>query len=84
MNILNYEDWRQEEARGFIRETMYEQNFVQNVKAVFEMLKPELKKDGKQWCCIWGAMPENYIAGFGDTPQKAIYDFYNSYLNEKP
>lgn len=48
---------------------------LQEDKTIFEMMKPRLEIDGNQWCCIWGIMPENYIAGFGDSPCKAISDF---------
>jgi hypothetical protein len=53
----------------------------QKEKAIFEMLKPDLKVDGNQWCCLWGELPEVCIVGFGDTPANAVVQFYNAYLN---
>lgn len=32
-------------------------------------------KDGDQWCVLWGKDLQNGIAGFGDTPVKAMYAF---------
>lgn len=36
-------------------------------------------KDGDQCCWIFGEMPEHYIAGFGDTPEKAMNDFWTNF-----
>ncbi len=78
-NVIQYEDWRQEEVRGDLSWI----NRLTMEREVFQMLQPRLEKDGNQWCCIWGHMPELYIAGFGDTPAKAVSDFFNSYHNQK-
>jgi len=42
---------------------------------LFSMLKPLLIKDGNQWCCLYGENLQVGIAGFGDTPYKAIIDW---------
>jgi hypothetical protein len=42
---------------------------------LFSMLKPKLYKDGNQWCVLYGDDLKSGIAGFGDTPRLAIYDF---------
>jgi hypothetical protein len=39
---------------------------------LFSMLKPSLSKDGNQWCVLYGENLQVGIAGFGDTPYKAI------------
>jgi hypothetical protein len=39
---------------------------------LFTMLKPQLCKDGNQWCCLYGKDLQVGIAGFGDTPHLAI------------
>lgn len=56
---------------------------LEQQKHVFQMLNPRLEIDGNQWCCIWGAMPELYIAGFGDTPAQAIRNFVSDYYTSK-
>jgi hypothetical protein len=39
---------------------------------LFSILKPTLKQDGNQWCCLYGEDLQVGIAGFGDTPYLAI------------
>ena len=39
---------------------------------LFSMLKPTLSRDGNQWCVLFGEDLQSGIAGFGDTPHKAI------------
>lgn len=39
------------------------------------MLKPRLSIDGNQWCALYGANLQDGVAGFGDSPDKAYYDF---------
>lgn len=41
----------------------------------FALLKPKISIDGNQWCCLYGDNIQDGIAGFGDTPMKAIYDW---------
>lgn len=42
---------------------------------VISSLKPIIKKDGDQWCVLLGENLQEGIAGFGDTPYKAILEF---------
>jgi len=46
---------------------------------LFAQLKPSLKKDGGQWCVLYGDNPQVGIAGFGDSPHLAIMDFNNQW-----
>lgn len=48
---------------------------------LFAMLKPDVKKDGNQWCVLYGSDLQEGIAGFGNTPYLAILDF-NSQFNK--
>lgn len=32
-------------------------------------------KDGDQWCVLLGGDLQSGVSGFGDTPEKAIFDF---------
>lgn len=41
----------------------------------FALLKPKLTKDGDQWCVLYGEDLQSGIAGFGDTPYKAVLDW---------
>ena len=42
---------------------------------LFSILKPTLSKDGNQFCVLYGDDLQVGIAGFGDTPYKAILDW---------
>lgn len=42
---------------------------------LFSMLKPQLFKDGDQWCVLYGENIQEGICGFGETPRKAIFAF---------
>jgi hypothetical protein len=35
----------------------------------------KLSLDGNQWCALFGADLQGGVAGFGDTPTEAVYDF---------
>jgi len=39
------------------------------------LFKPKLSIDGNQWCALYGQNLQDGIAGFGDTPAKAMLDF---------
>lgn len=47
----------------------------QNEFNLVAMLKPEIKKDGNQWCVLYGDNLQVGIAGFGDSPHLAVMDF---------
>ena len=42
---------------------------------LFSILKPKLVQDGNQWCVLYGEDLQSGIAGFGDTPYKAVMDW---------
>lgn len=39
------------------------------------VFKPTLSKDGDMWCALFGDNLQVGIAGFGETPAKAMYAF---------
>lgn len=39
------------------------------------IFKPTLKKDGDQWCTLYGKDMMEGVAGFGRTPYEAMSDF---------
>jgi len=41
----------------------------------FNLLRPKIFIDGDQWCCLYGDDIQTGIAGFGSTPDKAIWDW---------
>ena len=42
---------------------------------LFALLKPKIYKDGDQWCVLLGEDIQVGIAGFGDTPYRAVLDW---------
>lgn len=43
--------------------------------------KPKLSIDGNQWCALYGDNLQDGVAGFGDTPAKAMHDFDRAWLH---
>lgn len=43
------------------------------------VFKPALSVDGNQWCALYGTDLQSGVAGFGDTPEKAMQDFDNNW-----
>ena len=52
-----------------------------NMKEVRKRLTTiSIKLDGDKWCVLWGIDLQQGIAGFGDTPEKAMVEFCNTVL----
>jgi hypothetical protein len=58
-----------EMARESVREVAAEHA---RPSAVF---KPQLSVDGNQWCALYGNNLQEGVAGFGDSPANAMWDF---------
>lgn len=39
------------------------------------LLRPKIFIDGNQWCVLYGENLQDGIAGFGKTPQRAVWAF---------
>lgn len=39
------------------------------------LMRPRVFPDGNAWCCLYGDNLQEGVAGFGDTPEGACYDF---------
>lgn len=39
------------------------------------MLRPSISLDGDKWCVLYGENIQDGVAGFGDTPEKAMSAF---------
>lgn len=39
--------------------------------------------DGNMWCILWGEDLQNGVAGFGETPQLAVFDFNRNFRSQK-
>lgn len=49
----------------------------------FVLLKPRMFIDGDKWCALYGDNLQDGVAGFGDSPALAAYDFDKSWAEEK-
>lgn len=52
---------------------MYE--YAGKVNEPFTLYRPRLFVDGNQWCALYGENIQDGVAGFGDTPEKAVKAF---------
>ena len=44
--------------------------------------RPTLSIDGNQWCALYGANPQEGVAGFGKSPYLAYLDFDKQWYEE--
>ena len=47
------------------------------------LMRPELTRDGNQYCALYGVNLHEGCAGFGDTPAEAMTAFDKAWLTEK-
>lgn len=48
------------------------------------LLKPRICIDGNQWCVLYGENLQDGVAGFGDSPILAVYDFNQAWHKRLP
>jgi hypothetical protein len=48
------------------------------------MMKPRIFIDGNQWCMLYGENLQDGVAGFGDSPRMAAYDFDKAWYAALP
>lgn len=44
--------------------------------------RPNLSMDGNQWCALYGENLQDGVAGFGDTPAKAMEAFDKAWVED--
>lgn len=47
------------------------------------LFKPTLTQDGNMWCALYGENLQEGVAGFGETPAKAMYAFDQAWNTER-
>lgn len=47
------------------------------------LYRPALTADGTKWCALYGEDLASGVAGFGDTPAEAMYDFDKAWTTER-
>ena len=60
-------------------DTNYQTAIERQEHALFAQLKPSLKKDGNQWCVLYGENIQEGVCGFGKSPNEAVQDFNRSW-----
>jgi hypothetical protein len=53
------------------------------VLALLSVLQPKLSRDGNMWCFLYGENLQEGVAGFGETPYKAMIDFGRNFREER-
>lgn len=46
------------------------------------LFKPKVFPDGNKWCALYGDDIQIGVAGFGDSPAKAMQDFDNNWFKD--
>lgn len=62
-----------EMTRESIRGTLHD-IYIEHTKYSI-LMRPKLFIDGDQWCALYGADLQEGVAGFGDSPGRALADF---------
>ena len=79
MNQLLSEEWQRHLVSMVDHWSMMAKECVSN--AAHEQMrpsvlfKPKLSIDGDQWCALYGDDLQDGVAGFGKSPQDAMWDF---------
>lgn len=50
-------------------------DFINESQRPSVLYRPSLSIDGNMWCALYGANLQDGVAGFGETPEKAMLDF---------
>ena len=48
------------------------------------LYRPTLSIDGDQWCALYGDDLQTGVAGFGDSPEQAMWDFDKNWSAKLP
>ena len=63
-------------------------NAVQSAAGEYErpsaVMRPKIFIDGNQWCALYGDNLHEGVAGFGDSPTKAMWDFDLAWNKDLP
>ena len=63
-------------------------NAVQSAAGEYErpsaLYRPKIFIDGNQWCALYGDNLQEGVAGFGDSPTKAMWDFDLAWHKDLP
>lgn len=76
--ILNHQ-YQSMAANAIAHAAEMTQETIRYVASSYErpsvLFRPKLSVDGDQWCALYGDDLQSGVGGFGDSPEKAMYDF---------
>ena len=76
--ILNHQ-YQSMAANAIAHAAEMTQETIRYVASSYErpsvLFRPRLSVDGDQWCALYGDDLQSGVGGFGDSPEKAMYDF---------
>lgn len=52
-------------------------------RAPHVLMRPSVVPDGTMWCALYGENIQEGVAGFGETPEKAMEAFDSAWQNER-
>jgi len=68
--------WALQAATEAIRDVQYE------MIRPSVLFRPSISIDGNQWCALYGDNLQDGVAGFGDTPDRAMRDFDTNWVTQ--
>lgn len=81
------DEWSQIAANGVIHAAQMafqEHAYAGSMAARPSVLyRPSLSADGGMWCALLGENLQEGVAGFGETPEKAMAAFDEAFANER-
>lgn len=71
-----HQDWFVGTALGYVQTMQCDfRDAVSRYERPSAIFRPALSIDGNQWCALYGENLQDGVAGFGDSPADAMWDF---------
>lgn len=75
---IDFDHYRGSQIADEIQQNLSEERQLK----IINLLNPTFSKDGNQFCYLYGKDLQSGIAGFGDTPYKAMDSFCQAFYSE--
>lgn len=86
MNLLD-EQWQQHIANTVSHYAELVKESVREATSEYTrpsaIFRPKLSLDGDKWCALYGDNLQDGVAGFGDSPADAMWDFDRNWSKTK-
>lgn len=88
MRVILDDDWQQHIASIVAHWSEMAKESIDSAAAQYErpcvLFRPRLSVDGNQWCALYGDNLQDGVAGFGDSPADAMWDFDRNWSTKLP